>query len=182
MPEHRQVRGRGGQVLVPIPSLVWRRLKIGPGSTVWWHLTGRDEALITRKERRRGGRPRQEDTCPHCEQREKELVRLRALLQTGGAVDGRQYFNQGWHDALGKGLKIEAQYRLVSIRLAGIERQLRELGSSGVPTRRRPRGDGSAVARPTPDPSPPAESSEGADTSGGAAPQVSQPGMTVQHL
>jgi len=93
---------------------------------VWWHLTGRDEAVLARRERRRGGRPRQQDTCPACEEREKELVKLRALLQTGGAVDGRAYYNQGWHDALGKGLKIEAQYQLVRVRLDEIVRLIRE--------------------------------------------------------
>jgi len=53
-------------------------------------------------------------------------VKLRALLQTGGAVDGRAYYNQGWHDALGKGLKIEAQYQLVRVRLDEIVRLIRE--------------------------------------------------------
>src|SRR6266853_109298 len=94
MAEHRKVRTRGGQVLVPVPALVWRRMKIGDGSTVWWHLAGKDEAMLSRYDRRRGGRPRLEDTCPHCEQREKEVVRLRALLQTGGAVNTRASFNQ----------------------------------------------------------------------------------------
>jgi hypothetical protein len=182
MPEHRQVRERGGQVLVPIPSLVWRRLKIGAGSRVWWHLTGRDEALLTRKERRRAGRPRLEDTCPSCEQREKELVRLRALLQTGGAVDGRQYFNQGWHAALGKGLKIEAQYQLVRARLDSIERMVREATSSGVLNRRRPRGAAQPrTSNPRPDP-PPSESSGGEEASGAASPQASQSEITVQRL
>jgi hypothetical protein len=182
MPEHRKVRSRGGQVLVPIPALMWRRLRIGDGSTVWWHLSRDGEVILSRSESRKRGPIPPEQVCPHCERREAEVTKLRALLQTGGAVDGRTYFNQGWQDALGKGLKIETQYQLVRARLDRIEARLNELLSSGVRTRRRPRVSGPAAQRDTPDPPPPSGSSGGADASGAASPQASQPIPSVQHL
>jgi len=182
MPDQRHILARRGQRLVAIPALIWRRLQLTPGRTVWWHLSGKEEAVLSVRDRRRGGRPNPADACPHCERREKELTQLRHQLIGGGAVDGRQYFDQGWMAALGKGLKIEAQYQLVSIRLAGIERRLAELR----PRRPRPAQESRGAAQPRtsnprPDP-PPSGSSEGAATSGGAAPQVAQPDMTVQHL
>ena len=182
MPDPRVVMARHRQLLLAIPAPVRKRLAITQGATLWWHLAGPREAVVSVKRRRRQGRPKTEERCEACLGREKELDRLRNLLKTGKAVDGRQYFNQGWHDALGKGLKIEAQYQLVRARLDSIERMVREATSSGVLHRRRPRGAAQPrTSNPRPDPPPPA-SSEGADTSGGAAPQVSQPEMTVQHL
>ncbi len=177
MPEHRQVRERGGQVLVPIPALIWRRLRIGAGSRVWWHLAGKDEAVISRGERRLGGRPRVEDTCPHCEQREKELVRLRALLQTGASVDTRVAFNQGYHAALGHGLKPEVHYGMIRRRLDEIVALLTN-EAPGRARRGRPRWDrwGEVETIPSPLLSSPSEASVpsdgGADSSGAEPPGV----------
>jgi len=182
MPEKRVVMGRHRQLLLAIPAPIRERLRISRGAILWWHLAGKKEAVVSIGRRRGPGRPRSEETCDHCLDREKELRRLRALLETTRAVDGRQFFNQGWHDALGKGLKIEAQYQLVSVRLASIEREVRALAASGVLHRRRPRGAAQPrTANPRPDPLP-SEPSGGADASGGAAPQASHSDMTVQHL
>jgi len=175
MPERRSIRERGGQVLVAIPALVWRRLKLTPGRPVWWHLAGKGEAILSVTERRRGGRPRVEDICPHCELREKELTKLRALVQTGGAVDTRVSFNQGYQAALKHGLRGLPALDAINDRLRRIE--------DLVGTRRGPwsykvkRGGGryrKIEDSPAPILSPPPEGG-GADTSGGAAPQVSHP-------
>jgi hypothetical protein len=182
MPEHRKVRTRGGQVLVPVPALMWRRLRIGDGSTIWWHLSRDGEVILSRSENRKRGPIPPEQVCPHCERREAEVTKLRALLQTGGAVDGRQHFNQGWHDAIGKGLKLETQYQLVRVRLDSIDRQLRELATRRPRPAQRPRGAAQPrTSNPRPDPSL-AESSGGAEASGAASPQASHSEVTVQYL
>lgn len=51
-------------------------------------------------ETRAGGRPLADAGCSRCEERERELVRLRNLVHTREATDGARYFGQGYQAAV----------------------------------------------------------------------------------
>lgn len=100
MSERRSVLGRRGQLLVALPAVVRRHLDLSPSAVVYWHVSRNGEVTLSLAERRPGGRPSADADCARCEERQRELVRLRGLLHSRDAADGARYFGQGYQAAI----------------------------------------------------------------------------------
>lgn len=57
MPEQRHVYRLGNSMVVALPPAVRKHLGVERGGAVYWHLVRGKEAVLTRKERRKGGHP-----------------------------------------------------------------------------------------------------------------------------
>ncbi len=178
----RRVVARKDQLLVPIPARLRDHLRLVPTQRVYWHISRRGVASLTVSGRVRGGRPREDADCPTCVKYRDELDRLRRETRAGEAATPGQWWRQGYMQSLEDLGNIQAEVRLV---LAGVKQLLAE------DRRRRPGRAGSSgqsrgaaqprTSNPRPDPLP-SPSSGGADASGAASPQASQPEVTVQYL
>jgi len=146
MPDERKVLGRRGQMLVAIPARARRALGLVPGLSVWFHYPRTGEVLLGIREERVGGRPPADLPCPRCESRERELAELRARLDSREGGAARQYFAQGYEQAV-------RHHGALAVKLDAALDFLRELtgrapGKSGRSKRRERRWVGNAPARP----------------------------------
>jgi len=178
----RHVVARKDQHLVALPAEVRRHLSLVAGATVYWHISQRGRVALTVSGTLTGGRAREDADCPSCAKYRAELDRLRHELREGEAATPGQWFRQAL-------ASVERGMFWDLAELAAWARSQRTKQQQGGrrPGRRpRPAQESRGAAQPRtsiPGPSLPSpESSEGAGTSGGAAPQVPQPEMTVQHL
>jgi antitoxin component of MazEF toxin-antitoxin module len=57
MPEQRHVYRLGNSMVVALPPAVRKHLGVERGGAVYWHLVRGHEAVLTKKERRKGGHP-----------------------------------------------------------------------------------------------------------------------------
>jgi bifunctional DNA-binding transcriptional regulator/antitoxin component of YhaV-PrlF toxin-antitoxin module len=181
MPDERKVLGRRGQMLVAIPARARRALGLAPGRSVWFHYPRTGEVVVSIKEARTGGKPPADLPCPHCETRERELAELRARLQAREGGSARQYFTQGYEQAV-------RHHGALAVKLDVALDFLRELTGRAPRTSHRSKRRDRRWARdietapgpdqyPSPPPSPsPASSEEGADTSG-----AQLPGVPLEH-
>jgi hypothetical protein len=174
MSESRHVLGRRGQLLIALPATVKRGLGLTAGALVFWHVVRKGEAVLALDEKRAGGRPRAEASCSRCEERERELMRLRNALQSRDAADGARYFGQGYQAALrhegslGDRLDVALDFLrelLGRKRARGSRRPGREEKSS--PPMETP---AASDERPPPDPPRPPALVEGGEVASGAQP------------
>jgi len=178
----RTVLRRKTQYLVALPREIRDALKLQGGSVVYWHAWRDGEVVLTPRATRKGGKPPRVDLQRELKAAHAQIDVLNRQLEE---LPHRAR-NQAWFELAQKELKLQLTglpvIGAIHNRLAAIEALLQGRLASGVLNRRRPRGAAQPrTSNPRPDP-PPSEASEGAATSGGAAPQVAQPDMTVQHL
>jgi hypothetical protein len=173
MSEQRHLFRVGRSLVVALPLSVRLRLGVDRGQAVYWHTTRKGEAVLSPHEKRGGGHPEGLSL-------QRQLISARAevarLVQRNEARDRTMYaegYNVGY---------VQAQERFTNPKGESAEWQRRrwiyayafpEGRSAPVAGRKRGRPRGRKVETiPVPILSPP-KSSEGADTSGGEAPQVS---------
>jgi len=178
----RHVVARKNQWLVAIPAEVRQHLALVPGASVYWHISQRGRVALTVSGKLSGGAARQDADCPSCAKYRAELDRLRHELREGEAATPGQWFRQALASTE------RALFWDLAELAAWARSQRTKQRQGGQRSERRPRpaqeSRGAAQPRtsnPRPDP-PPSESSGGADASGAASPQASQPEITVQHL
>jgi hypothetical protein len=74
----RRVLTRKGSHLVAIPARVRDHLKVHAGAPVYWRVTRKGEAVLSRTERPARGPERAGVECPSCAAYEKHIARLHA--------------------------------------------------------------------------------------------------------
>lgn len=181
MPDERKVLGRRGQMLVAIPARARRALGLAPGLSVWFHYPRTGEVVVSIKEARAGGKPPADLPCPRCEARERELAELRARLQARDGGSARQYFTQGYeqavrhHGALADRLDVALDFlrELTGRTPRGARRSKRHERRPARGVETMPGPDHYPEPSPSPDV---AVSEEGADTSG-----AQLPGVPLEH-
>ena len=181
MADERKVLGRRGQLLVAIPARARRALGLAAQQSIWFHYPRTGEILLAIREERAGGRPALDLPCPHCDRRERELVELRAKLAAKQTGSGRQYFTQGYEQAVRHygNLADRLDVALALLReLTG--RRARRRGGPGLqPHRRSARTD--AVPGPDTYPRPDSSPSEVRVEEGAATSGAQLPGGPLEH-
>ena len=181
MPDERKVLGRRGQMLVAIPARARRALGLAVGLSVWFHYPRTGEVVVSTREARAGGKPPSDLPCPRCEARERELAELRARLHARDGGLARQFFTQGYEQAIRHHGGLADRLDVALDFLRELTGRLPRAGY-GRPRRRRGQVPPVQVAPgpdqyPAPDPLPsPASVEEGADTSG-----AQLPGVPLEH-
>lgn len=176
----RRLVERKRQVLVAVPAEVRELLAVAPGEGVYWHLTHRGAAVLSRSAGTSAGRPVDPATTRRVHELERQVKRLRARLDKHSVADYNTAFGQG----VEHGLRLGPLWRSTLDRLhadqhtmAGqVGEILALLRASRVRPRRRAPDAPSADAHPSaPPPSADVVIDGGAGTSGaeppGAPPQ-----------
>ncbi len=180
MAEQRHVFLLNRSHVIALPVAVLKQLGARRGQALYWHTTRKAEAVLSPEARRAGGHP---EGLSLQRQLAIERAEVARLTQRNEARDRTMYaegYNVGY---------LQAQEALLRPGGASAERQRRRRiyafafpegrkDPSPVPAPRRRRSR-KVETIPAPILSPP-ESSEGADTSGGEAPQVSHSEPTRQ--
>jgi hypothetical protein len=87
-------------MLVAFPARARRALALAPGQSIWFHYPRTGEVVVAIREARTGGKPPADLPCPHCDRRERELIELRARVDAKEGGASRQYFTQGYEQAV----------------------------------------------------------------------------------
>lgn len=176
----RHVVARKNQFLVALPAEVRDHLSLVPAAKVYWHVGRKGQVILTVSGRSRGGRPAKDEDCLACKRYRDELDRLRRELRVSRGGTPREWWRQGYARANSDLGNVKAEVQMC-VRI--LQQLLRERRYAQGPRR----DFGGREVRPGPDhypppppPRPSPSASGGADTSGGEAPQVSQPEFSRQ--
>jgi len=134
----RRLVTRKGQVLVAVPREVQDQLSVSSGEAVYWQITHRGAAMLTRTSSRPAGRPIDPDLSRRCRELERTVKRLRGKLEARPVRIYNEGYNQGRMAHMGELVKLSV--KLDDMR-EGAERVEREIAGlrSAMPLRRAPR-------------------------------------------
>ncbi len=182
MPDQRKAYLHGDSLVVALSPKVKAHLGVRPGAEVYWHLVRGKEVVLAVTAERTGGHPEGLALRKRVEELERECERLRRKANARPEKAVNIGIAHGWAQAMRQNTETFDLVKWLEGRFDDLAARIPFRRRPGRPSSGQSRGAGPAGARHTPDPPLPSESSGGADTSGGAAPQVSQPEITVQHL
>lgn len=162
----RKVMARKNQLLVAIPAEVRELLRASPGLDVYWHITRRQEALLSTRPGRVAGRAFDPDLSNALERANAEIRQLRGKLQQRPLKVLHEGYAQGYLKHMGELIRLTNAFDRQAEALRALRQDV--LASVLLPSRRaRARG------HPSPPPAPSTSEAEGgADTSGAQPPGV----------
>jgi len=182
MPEQRRAYRHGNSLVVALSSKVQAHLGVRPGHEVYWHLVRGKEVVLALTAERKGGHPEGLALRKRVEELERECERLRRKANARPEKAVNVGIAHGWAQAMRVNTETLDLVKWLTERFDDLAARLPYRRRPGRPSSGQSRGAAQPrTANPRPDPLP-SESSGGADASGGAAPQASQPDMDVQHL